>query len=458
VGGKTLVRPLAIYPLSFLVIFLTIPRLIKRPLPRTFLPILAFVVIALVSSIAAFSSDLDALRGVTISSRILRHIITLAVGLTFYITITLLPESWEDLNYSLRWLYIGFAIALLWGTVQAVYVIHYSPTYFNWIDQIQNFISTRKLFTTRISGMTYEPKWFAEQLCFLLLPWLIGSVIYKRSIFEWRYKWITVEWTLLVWSSIILVFTFSRTGFVLLGVLIVLGFLLYRFRNQKRAVRRQKSTAARRRRVLEIITISLTVVVVFTLIGSQNPYFSRLWRYWSKNRERSYFEYIAFEQRFVYLTTAYRIFEAYPVLGVGLGNYAFYFDDKLPDQPWDLQKEIVRQITPMEGRNQLITPKNLYARLLAETGLFGTAVFTTFLIAILGCLLFLWFSPTPDFKFWGLSGFLAMVVFAMIILSFDSFALPNMWVAFGFITAAAHISESQKHPIESIGDQEKKNE
>jgi O-antigen ligase len=159
----------------------------------------------------------------------------------------------------------------------------------------------------------------------------------------------------------------------------------------------------------------------------------------------------------VYLTTAYRIFEAYPVLGVGLGNYAFYFDEKLPDQPWDLQKEIVRQITPMEGRNQLITPKNLYARLLAETGLFGTAAFTTFLIAILGCLLFLWFSPTPDFKFWGLSGFLAMVVFGMVILSFDSFALPNMWVVFGLITAAAHIPESQKHPTESIGDQEKRN-
>lgn len=452
VGGKTLVRPLALYPLALLVFLLTIPRLLKRPLPKTFLPIFAFMVVALVSSVAAFSTDPEALRGVTISSRFLRNIITLGVGLTFYITIALLPERWEDLNYSLRWLYIGFAIALLWGTVQAVYVIHYSPTYFNWIDRIQSLISTRKLFTTRISGMTYEPKWFAEQICFLLLPWLIGSVIYKRSIFQWRFRWISVEWLLLIWSAIVLVFTFSRTGFVLLGVLIVLGFLLFRFRGHKRAAKRQKSTGTRRSRVLEIVTFTLTVVVVFGLIGSQNPYFSRLWRYWSKNRERSYLEYIAFEQRFVYLTTAYRIFEAYPILGVGLGNYAFYFDENLPDQPWDLQKEIVRQITPMEGRDRLITPKNLYARLLAETGLLGTAAFTTFLIAILGCLLFLWFSPTPDFKFWGLSGILAMVIFAMIIVSFDSFALPNMWVVFGLITAAAHIPEFQAHPAETTGD------
>jgi O-antigen ligase len=187
-------------------------------------------------------------------------------------------------------------------------------------------------------------------------------------------------------------------------------------------------------------------VVGTYIIGSQNTYFSRLWRYWTEatqERQRSYFAYISVEQRFVYWETAFNMFASYPWLGVGLGNYAFYFDQMLPNQPWNAQQEIVRQITPGEGRDRLITAKNLYARLIAETGIFGTAAFTTFLIAIIGCALFLWFSITPEQKFWGISGFLALIVFGFVIFAFDSFALPNMWIVFGLITSAAHLPDPE---------------
>ena len=73
-----------------------------------------------------------------------------------------------------------------------------------------------------------------------------------------------------------------------------------------------------------IAIIGLLAGGVF-FVGSQNAYFSRLWRYWTdgKARTRTYLEFIAFEQRFVYWSTAMRIYEQNPLLGVGLGNYAF---------------------------------------------------------------------------------------------------------------------------------------
>jgi hypothetical protein len=193
------------------------------------------------------------------------------------------------------------------------------------------------------------------------------------------------------------------------------------------------------------------LIVVLFIVGSQNPYFSRFWRYWTeaKERKRSYLEYIAFQQRFVYWETAYRTFETYPALGVGLGNYVFYFDEMLPQEPWNRSPEIIRQITPIEGRDRLITPKNLVARLLAETGLAGTFAFTTFVLAILGCVIYLWLSPSPEQKYWGLSGFLGMVVFGVIIFSFDSFAFPKMWVFFAMLTAAAHLANPGVNPVES---------
>ena len=163
------------------------------------------------------------------------------------------------------------------------------------------------------------------------------------------------------------------------------------------------------------------MVIGIGLVGSQNPYFSRLWRYWTeaRSRNRTYLEYIAVEQRFVYWETALSIFGTDPWLGVGLGNYAFYFDDGLPIRPFHMQREIVRQITPSEGRDRLITPKNLPARLLAETGVFGIAAFLAFLIAVVGCAAFLWNSPTEEQQYYGLASILILIVFAFTVFSFE---------------------------------------
>jgi O-antigen ligase len=116
----------------------------------------------------------------------------------------------------------------------------------------------------------------------------------------------------------------------------------------------------------------------------------------------------------------------------------------LPDRPLAQTPEVLRLVTPDVGRNRLITPKNLYFRLLAETGLVGTAFFLAFVTAILGCALYLWLSSDRDQKFWGTAGLLGLLAFALSAFSYDSFAIPNMWVVFGLITAAAWVYRSQR--------------
>ncbi len=442
-GGRTLVRPLAIYPLIVILLLVTIPRLFKRPSPRTFLPLFAFALLALTSSIAAFRFEQDTLRNVTMLSRILRNLVTLGIGGAFYLTVATLPENWGDLKRSLRWLYVGFAIALLWGSLQAVYVLHYSRKYFHLLNQLQGLVSTRRLFTSRISGLTYEPKWFAEQIVFLLLPWLLGAILTRRSLFNWRFKGLTVEWLFFLWASAVMAFTFSRTGLVILGILVFASFLLYRFDIPTPGILKIGKPRKLGRKVAEVVLMVFTIIVILVIVGSQSTYFSRFWTYFTeaKARSRSYFEYIAVQQRLVYWEVAQRMYQAYPLLGVGLGNYAFFFEEMLPNEIWIHQPEVVRQIMPVEGRDRLITPKNMPGRLLAETGLLGTLAFSGFVMAILGCILYLWFSPTMEQRFWGLSGLLGMIVFAFILFSFDSFALPKMWVFFGLITAAAHLPD-----------------
>lgn len=444
-GGSTLVRPLSIYPLMILLVLVILPRFILKPIPKTILAFLPFVLVAVASTLLASLRSIEGIQGISVGERMVRALATLGIGGAIYLAVTLWPTNEDDLRFSLRWMYIGFAIALLWGSLQAVYILHFSPGYFDLLSDVQRHISTRRLFTNRISGMSYEPNWFADQISFLLLPWLLASVLSGLSVFRMRWRWLTVELGLLGWSLALLPFTYSRAGLVIMLILVLTSILFFRGKKASEPPAKRVLGGLPVRRLLEgaLLIVLLGSLVYFS--GSKNSFFARLWDYFQRKPDQGYlayigdyFEYLGFGARFAYWGAAYRIFDDHPVFGVGLGNYAFYFDENLPDIPLATMPEVLRLIVPEEGRTRLITSKNLYLRVLAETGLVGAATFVAFLIAVLGCALYLWFSTSRESRFWGIGGVLGMLAFIMVAFSFDSFAVPNMWVMFGFITAAMH--------------------
>lgn len=131
-----------------------------------------------------------------------------------------------------------------------------------------------------------------------------------------------------------------------------------------------------------ILFESALVLILFVgltfAVGQKNEFFARIWTYWLNVQDTSFerfLYYIGFNARLTYSATAFNTFQAYPVLGVGPGNYAFFFEKMLPDQPLAPTPELLRIISPEEGRNRLITPKNLFLRILAENGLLGFGAF-----------------------------------------------------------------------------------
>jgi len=445
IGGGTLVRPLSVYPMLVLLLIVVIPRLLHKPIPKTLVALMPFILVAIASGAVSMLRDIEPAMGISVLDRTARGLVTLAIGVAFYFTVSLVPLTFEELRASLRWVYAGFSLAMLWGSFQAMYVIQRLPALFHKLDELQRFISIRKLFQTRISGLTYEPNWYAEQISILLIPWLLASAITGNSVFRWRWRRVTIEWLLLGWAVANLVFTYSRAGYLNLIILALLGLLLYR--PLQAHTNPEKSIGHRwrwGRLAIEIAALLVVIASVGYLAGRQNTFFSRLWNFWSEKSDTSttsYIQYIGFGARVTYAETALRIFQVYPVLGVGPGNYAFYFVEMIPDRPLAILPELLRIVSPEPGRDRLITPKNLYFRILAEMGLLGIAAFLAFMIAILGCALYLWLSTNREEKYWGLAGLLGLVVVAVGAISFDSFTLPNMWVVYGLITAATSISE-----------------
>jgi hypothetical protein len=447
IGGGTLVRPLSLYPLMVLLILVIMPRLFTKPLPKTLLSFLPFIVIVVVSTLLAALQGIENLQGVSAISRMFRAMATLGIGGTIYLAVTLWPVNKEDLNSSLRWIYFGFVLALSWGTLQAIYVIQFSSRWFELLSEAQKYISIRRLFTNRVSGLTYEPNWFADQISFLLLPWLLAAVLSGSSVFRWRWRRVTVELLLLVWALAILPFTFSRAGLLVMLVLVLMGILFFRSRKSGDPGNVKPKGKIPWRRIGEGAVLFVFLVGVIFFVGSRNEFFARIWEYWQRTPNEGYarylidyFEYLGFGARYTYTETAYHVYEDNPILGVGLGNYAFYFDEKLSDRPLAANPEVLRLVVPDSGGNRLITPKNLILRIMAETGMLGLVTFIAFIMAILGCALYLWLSPDSEVKFWGVGGMLSMIAFGLVANSFDSFAIPNMWVVFGLITAAMRMA------------------
>lgn len=457
-GGTATVRPLSIYPLVLLLGVVLVRHLFRERLPRSYLPLVIFILMALASSALAIIRPVPDFRGVTSADRVIRNLLTLGLGVSFYFVVSLVPRTREDLIFTVRWLLIGFGVALVWSSVQSLYVLNLksNPAFWNPIferlNDLHHLVSTRNLQKRRVTGLAYEPSWYAEQLSILVLPWLLTSAIRRKTFFRRRFKQLMVEDVLLVWTIGILVLTFSRTGLVILFLLLGLTILLGTQRkvSGKYPALNILSAGNFWQRAGLFAAVAVVLGAVIFSASANNRYFSRLWSYWSDdNAAGDYWTYIAFGQRFIYWEAAVSMFESEPVFGIGLGNFALYLDEHLPEVKLYRYPEILELIVPEKGANELVTPKNLFIRVLAETGVFGLAFFGVFLLQLLAEALGLWWNRKGDETaiLAGRAGVLGLLAAVLVAFSTDSFAMPNLWVMAGLITAAARISPQQEADI-----------
>lgn len=147
---------------------------------------------------------------------------------------------------------------------------------------------------------------------------------------------------------------------------------------------------------------------------------------------------LAFAERIAYWEFGFNVFQESPIIGVGLGNTGFQFEENLAPYAHTLVE--MMDILDYDNPN-FPNPKNLWIRLLAETGIIGFALFCTWIVLMLVAGILISTYPRSFYRMMGFAGILAFIAFVIEGFSLDSFALPQMWIVFGLVTAAWWDSE-----------------
>jgi O-antigen ligase len=137
-----------------------------------------------------------------------------------------------------------------------------------------------------------------------------------------------------------------------------------------------------------------------------------------------------FAERILYWQTGWHVFNDYPIFGVGLGNVGFFFEEYMPSFAWALDepRHLIYQA------NYQGNVKNLWIRLLSETGIIGFLCFGTWLILLFLRSYQFQRNESHLHKYWGLVGKIALLTLLIEGFSIDSFALPYYWIIFGFLS------------------------
>lgn len=463
-SGATTVAPLSSALFAVLLLFWFIPFVLRKGrIPAESQPFLLYLVVVVVTWLAAFFLQHPPFREGSVFSEAKEAFVTLILGaVAFFLPAAWISRGKKELRLTFQMINLGGALVIGWCAVQAYYAFLQNGAYPGILYDIQDIFSTRSegFFPGRVTGFAYEPSWLAHQLNLVYLSfWLSASLrgfSVHRRIF-WR---LSVENVLLAAGVVTLVLSLSRVG--ILSFFLVLLYLTVRFSvwaskklhhlvRSRLKPRTEAPTpyqgvpsqlgAALFSSVLVILVLFLMAASAYGMFLAGAKFDPRMQRIAEQDFSTvtSVYEIsnkLAFAERVVYWATGLEVFADHPILGVGLGNTGFYFPQKMPVFGYALW-----EVSDLINYSSVIpNTKSYWVRILSETGLVGFGVF-------LAWLYLLWNSGglaertgDPLLKTAGLAGKFVLVAFVAEGFSVDSYALPYIWFSTGMLAAVGMLS------------------
>jgi O-antigen ligase len=122
-----------------------------------------------------------------------------------------------------------------------------------------------------------------------------------------------------------------------------------------------------------------------------------------------------------------------------LGNAGFYFVDRVHGAAYESYE--MREV--IWNSSYLPNTKNLWVRLLSETGFLGFAIFLAWLYLLWRGTIIIRKSKSDVLRILGLAGQFFILAYLVEGFSMDSFAMPYQWVMTGLISAGAMVARRE---------------
>jgi hypothetical protein len=423
--GGTSVAPL---PVVFLVILLVawyLPGLIKeKRLPRHAIPLLVFVIMALVSTLLGQFLLIPTFRNIPPWRNIVEAIITLGMGISFYLVVVKYLDSEGKLKHFIRLINYSGLVMVIYAIAQAV-IFYIFWRYPEVMRTMHGYISI----------------------------WL-GLTLKKTSVHKYKLWKISFENILLILGLVSLFLSFSRIGWLafLVGIAYVIFIFMHKLSiifvtaiQKKRNLSFSKSKTNLIQAGFWVVTLGVLLVMLIiagVVMTKVDPRMEGLFDI-GVIQEKGFLEWagnLIFAERLIYWNAGFRVFLTYPIFGVGLGRSGYFFQ-----QTFDSFGYKLPEIVSVLIRDGFIpNAKNLWVRILAETGFIGFSIF-------IGTLFVHWKSAHLVEKvnagFLSALGFVGQIFLVALLVegfSMDTFGLPFIWVSLALIAAGYRVVASQK--------------
>lgn len=430
-GSGTLARPLAFIPAVLLLLLALVRMAVLGQRPRLrargFSELAAFTLYTGIGGLLVVSGGSDEVfKGQTPTESLVRALMTWAVGLVFYVAARLHIRSAQDVRVTLRTLFIGMSASIALAGLQVVAIIQGGDT----LRLVQAITDLFAVYydglVTRAQGMTFEPSWLATQIIVLLMPALIARALSRQDgpglpagpNFALR---LAGGFAVAVAGML---FCGSRFGLACMIAMLLLGGFLAALRGRLvvaglflavllgggggLAVLSGFGSGAGASYVID----PLAAVTGSADLGSADDPTSALT------------DALTLAGRAAAAQAAALTWVDHPIFGVSLGNNYRYFPTYAPDWAFATQlfqgaKEGIGWLDPNSPEKG--NAKNLFLRLLSETGLVGFALFA----------LFFWrqiFQGPPRDSFHRYFRLISAVALGFSFLNQDSFVDAGLWI------------------------------
>ena len=415
---------------GFLVLIVEQIVLKKIIFPLRYVPIFLFAVYiswTIISSLINLPGLLDSnLKGTGGVNRFIRQLISLllcsSVFLYFYINVLRKKSVKEIFLFIRKILLISFAVVFSYGFLEVVY----SKVGIGAVKPIMQlygflpFFDITSYYNDRISSVSFEAPFLAIYLI-TVAGWMFSYILTEKHVFKYIPAFCILFLTY---------FSGSRTA------LIIVTFQIFLF---ALVLMRQKKY---RRYMVYFGGVAVIGVAVFLSTARQGVLKDISEKVDSLDFKKNLLENVSNRSRFGMQVAQWEVFKEHPIIGVGLGQQAYYSRFHYP--AWAVTDNYEFRLWYKNPNVKNFPPGyNLYVRILAEHGLVGIFLFLSFVAVCIWEAIKIFNSKNKEHSILGMVLALTLIGLSINWLQSDTYRFYGFWLSLAILYSAKRIIDKE---------------